>query len=131
MSRTPEEIALNTEYQRRWREKQRALGRRNTNLYLTKDELQLVKEFLANLRNDTMKIRLTHATRRAFGSKVTHHVWVGQIYDAPHSIEKGLWEDYTNDYDNEKDAERALLRNIVEDYLGAEHMPTFERGELK
>ena len=78
-----------------------------------------------------MKTRLTHATRRALGNTVTHHIWVGQIYDAPHSIEQGLWEDYTDDYDNEKDAERALLRNIVEDYIGAEHLPTFERGELK
>ena len=78
-----------------------------------------------------MKIRLTHATRRAFASKVTHHIWVGQVYNSPVSKEPDLWEDYTNDYDNEKDAERALLRNIVEDYLGAEHMPTFERGELK
>jgi hypothetical protein len=79
-----------------------------------------------------MKIRLTHATRRyAFASNVTRHIWVGQIYDAPHSIEKELWEDYTNDYDNERDAELALLRNIVEDYIGTEHLPTFERGELK
>ena len=78
-----------------------------------------------------MKTRLTHATRRAFGSKVTQHIWVGQIYDAPHSIEKELWEDYTNDYDTQQEAELALLRNIVEDYIGAEHLPTFERGELK
>ena len=78
-----------------------------------------------------MKTRLTHATRRAFGSKVTHHIWVGQIYNAPHSIEKELWEDYTDDYDTQEEAELALLRNIVEDYIGAEHLPTFERGELK
>ena len=128
MSKTPEDIALNTEYQRRWRDKQRALGRRNTNLYLTKDELQLVKEFLANLRNDNMKIRLTHATRRyAFASNVTRHIWVGQIYNPLHK----LWEDCTNDYDTQQEAELALLRKLVADYVGAEHQRTFERGELK
>jgi hypothetical protein len=77
-----------------------------------------------------MKTRLTHATRRAFGSKVTHHIWVGQLNDAlPENGEQ--WEDYTNNYDNQKDAEIALLRNIVQDYIGVEHLPTFERGELK
>ena len=66
-----------------------------------------------------MKLRLTHRTFKAFGSKITQHRWVGQVKA------NDLWEDYTNEYDTEEGAELNLLRLIVEDH-GFVFEPTHE-----
>lgn len=73
-----------------------------------------------------MKIRFTHATKQLYGSKVTIHIWIGQIFN---EVDK-VWEDQTEEYNNYIEAEIAMLRNIAIDY-GVEYEQNFERGKIQ
>jgi len=57
-----------------------------------------------------LRLRLSHHTFQAFGSKIIHDVWVGQQWDPLNE----WWEDQTNEYPTAQEAELALLRTIVD-----------------
>lgn len=65
-----------------------------------------------------LRFRLVHRTYTPLGSSIAQHFWTGQQWDC----DTEEWADRTNDYDNAKDAELALLRGFVD----VEFDPTLE-----
>lgn len=66
-----------------------------------------------------MRLRLSRKhIKHVYSSR---DIWVGQKWD----VNKGWWEDATNEYPSALEAELALLRNVMGD--DSELEPTFER----